>query len=385
MKTSLLLLLAFAAATMHAQTRHDITMTVDGTERQCIVVRPSGAAPANGYPVVFMFHGTSGDGEKFYNISGWKEKGEAEKFITVFPSSLRYCFIDDDDTTKRVSTTKWNCGESQEKKCENVVLKDDIAFVRAIVDTVKRMAPVNDRRIYCSGFSNGGVFTSKLAVEMSDVFAAAACAGGGLHEDDSAMVERPIPMAFTFGDNDRNVVAAFGRAVPFNDTCLGVFRTALTRYMGVQNLAPMFTRDSTVLALVYRFTTPASSGSPSAPLLFGLMKNLNHEYPNGTNYPIAAADFLWTFFSGHSLPSSVGTGSEAAPGVSVYPNPASSYLMLKGSGRMTVTLTTLLGQQAFSATATAGQRIDLPPLARGTYVAEIAGSGARTATVIVIE
>jgi hypothetical protein len=26
-------------------------------------------------PVVFMLHGTSGGGEKFYNISGWKEVG----------------------------------------------------------------------------------------------------------------------------------------------------------------------------------------------------------------------------------------------------------------------------------------------------------------------
>ena len=28
-------------------------------------------------PVAFMFHGTGGDGEKFYNISGWKEKADA--------------------------------------------------------------------------------------------------------------------------------------------------------------------------------------------------------------------------------------------------------------------------------------------------------------------
>lgn len=38
-----------------------------------------------------MLHGTSGDGLKFYNISGWKELVEEENFITVFPSALSWC------------------------------------------------------------------------------------------------------------------------------------------------------------------------------------------------------------------------------------------------------------------------------------------------------
>lgn len=82
-------------ASIPVQTRFDVTMTVESVERQFIVVRPSAPTPAGGYPVVFMFHGTSGDGERFYNISGWKEKGEREGFVTNFPSSWEHCFLND--------------------------------------------------------------------------------------------------------------------------------------------------------------------------------------------------------------------------------------------------------------------------------------------------
>ncbi|MBL7975302.1 MAG: hypothetical protein JNJ85_10340, partial [Candidatus Kapabacteria bacterium] len=55
---------------LHAQ-KITAKVVVEGRVRECIVVRPSGAVPAGGYPMVFMVHGTGGDGEKFYNISGW--------------------------------------------------------------------------------------------------------------------------------------------------------------------------------------------------------------------------------------------------------------------------------------------------------------------------
>ena len=57
--------------------KNRFTTIIDGDTREYYVHVPAaynGTAPA---PVVFMLHGTSGDGENFYNISGWKELGEA--------------------------------------------------------------------------------------------------------------------------------------------------------------------------------------------------------------------------------------------------------------------------------------------------------------------
>ena len=161
MKLYCLLLLALCFTESYAQIRHDITMNVEGVDREFIVARPSGAVPAAGYPVVFMFHGTSGDGERFYLHSGWKEKGEEEKFISVFPSSLEYCVI---DSGRQKRTTKWNNGDLQTVACPGQEFKDDVLFVRRIIDTLRETFRIDTTRLYAAGFSNGALFSRKLAI-----------------------------------------------------------------------------------------------------------------------------------------------------------------------------------------------------------------------------
>src|SRR5688572_21968841 len=57
-------------------------MEVDGYPREYIVYVPAGATARMGageqVPLVLMLHGTGGDGTKFFNISGWREKADAE-------------------------------------------------------------------------------------------------------------------------------------------------------------------------------------------------------------------------------------------------------------------------------------------------------------------
>ncbi|MCB0570845.1 MAG: hypothetical protein KDC66_13815, partial [Phaeodactylibacter sp.] len=81
------------------------TTVIDGDTREYYVHVPTGYDEEQPTPVVFMLHGTSGDGEKFYNISGWKEVGEKENILTVYPSSWHHCIIEDGQT---MNTTKWN-------------------------------------------------------------------------------------------------------------------------------------------------------------------------------------------------------------------------------------------------------------------------------------
>ena len=50
-----------------------------------------------------MFHGSSGNGERFLRISGWREQADRTGLIAVFPTGLRYRML---DTGRRI--TKWN-------------------------------------------------------------------------------------------------------------------------------------------------------------------------------------------------------------------------------------------------------------------------------------
>ena len=65
------------------------------------------AAPSAGHraarPVVFMFHGSTGTGEQFLRVSGWREQADATGLVAVFPTGLRYRVLD----SGRLST-KWN-------------------------------------------------------------------------------------------------------------------------------------------------------------------------------------------------------------------------------------------------------------------------------------
>ena len=59
-------------------------MEIDAEVRNFIIHVPASYEGSTQVPLVLMLHGSGGNGEKFYNILRWAEKGEAENFITVF-------------------------------------------------------------------------------------------------------------------------------------------------------------------------------------------------------------------------------------------------------------------------------------------------------------
>ena len=119
-------------------------------------------------------------------ISGWREQADATGLIAVFPQGLRYRILENG----RLST-KWNdytlasqvdLSERPRGYPESSPWPaDDVGFVDAMVSDLRAELPIDRHRIYASGFSNGGAFTARLAVERSDRLAAAAFSGGGLH------------------------------------------------------------------------------------------------------------------------------------------------------------------------------------------------------------
>ena len=50
----------------------------------------------------------------------------------------------------------------------------------SIIADLRSELPIDRHRVFASGFSNGGAFTARLAVERSTELAAAAFSGGGL-------------------------------------------------------------------------------------------------------------------------------------------------------------------------------------------------------------
>lgn len=88
------------------QGRNDYFISFEEVNRHFIVHVPQTYNEMDSVPIVFVFHGTTGDGERFWKISKWKELGEEEGFISVFPSSWHYLV-----TRVGHMQTKWNTYE----------------------------------------------------------------------------------------------------------------------------------------------------------------------------------------------------------------------------------------------------------------------------------
>jgi poly(3-hydroxybutyrate) depolymerase len=254
---------------------------VDGFPRQFTVYVPE--RPAVPAPVVFMFHGSSGTGEQFLNISGWREQADATGLVAVFPTGLRYRV---NDSGRRV--TKWNSFDLSEHVDMNEKPPgypadapwpaDDVGFTDAILADLEAQLPIDDRRIYASGFSNGSEFAARLAVERSTTIAAAGLAAGGLYEAHAP--DRAVPTSLIVGTLDDRVLEQTGLAE------LPVDRDEL---MAIPEIAAVFDAHvATFGADAFRFT-----------VLPGL-----HHHPNGNAISggFEAAPEFWEFFRRHPLP-----------------------------------------------------------------------------------
>lgn len=192
-------LMAFSALTGQG-TKLRLTTTVDGISREYFLHIPSSYDGKQAVPLVFMLHGTGGDGEKMYNISGWAEVAEKENLIAVFPSSMRYKIVDDGEEK---TTTKWNTLPDASWYLQpGQTGQDDIKFLRKVLREVTAAYKIDLNRMYLNGFSNGGQMAAKCSIEMSDLLAAVCMNAGSFYLDTVYIPSRKIPVLYQVGNAD---------------------------------------------------------------------------------------------------------------------------------------------------------------------------------------
>lgn len=131
-------------------------MLMMGTlQRTYLVHAPPGYTGKTAVPVVFDFHGLSGNGAQQKSLSRWDKVGDSEGFIVVYPDGV---------------DKAWNAGLC----CSDDKTIDDVAFVRAIIAALQTDACIDPKRVYATGCSNGGGMSYKLACEAADVIAGVA-------------------------------------------------------------------------------------------------------------------------------------------------------------------------------------------------------------------
>jgi polyhydroxybutyrate depolymerase len=280
---------------------------VDGFPRRFVAYVPE-TRPTTGRraPVVFMYHGSSGTGEQFLKISGWREQADATGLIAVFPTGLRYRLLENGRRS-----TKWNDGDLSGKidpdekprgyPDEAPFPADDIGFTDAMLAELDAHLPIDRRRIYASGFSNGAEFAAHHAVERSTVLAAAAFSAGGLHAQ--AAPARQIPMSMSLGALDDRVLTQTGLAELPLDPVDILTQPALDAQIET-HLATLRLDPSRYGAVALPRRTELRWPSADPMFQFTMLAGVGHHYPNGgrKSAGFEAAPEFWRFFEAHPLP-----------------------------------------------------------------------------------
>jgi polyhydroxybutyrate depolymerase len=177
------------------------TIPHGGLERAFDLHVPPGYGGAQPAPVVFYLHPLLMD-KSYLKGAGAIAKSDAEGFVAVFPDGVG---------------RSWNggacCGPANGAGKKPLI--DDVGFIRAVVAHVKSVACVDDKRIYATGFSNGGFLSNRLACEAADLFAAVAPVSAVLGLDAAhCNPSRPVPVLALNGTADNLVPYDGGFSMP---------------------------------------------------------------------------------------------------------------------------------------------------------------------------
>jgi polyhydroxybutyrate depolymerase len=161
----LALLCLFAQGARADDSNH--TITVDQTERRYrLHGPPSLKAPT---PLVVVLHGGGGSAESAIAQTGFDAEADRHGFITAYPEGT--------DRARpllnalgKPGLNTWNAGAC----CGTAVEQgsDDVGFIRAMVGEIATRHPLDPKRIYATGISNGGMMAYRLACEASNLVAA---------------------------------------------------------------------------------------------------------------------------------------------------------------------------------------------------------------------
>lgn len=148
------------------------------------------AAPADRpLPLVVAFHGFQSNPDDLRAGTNLAEVARVEQVVVAYPAGR--------EGVELLGTR----GRGWDLRPDQTTDRD---FVRRLLDRLEADRCVDRRRIYATGFSNGGFVASLLACQLAGRFAAVASVSGALDLGACAPA-RPVPILFIYGSGDRVV------------------------------------------------------------------------------------------------------------------------------------------------------------------------------------
>ncbi len=195
MKTTILFLLCFVTFLTTAQETVDGTMTYDDVERVHKIYIPSSYSKETPAPLLLLIHGYSEPAAWILEYTKFKPLAEKHGFIIACPEGkINQAKVPswDFDTTTSTGQLK------------------DIEYINSFMDKLVKDYTIDQKRIYITGFSQGGFMSYIAGCTLSKRIAAIAPVSGAMPSSNlfKCSPVHSTPVIVINGDNDN--------AVPYN-------------------------------------------------------------------------------------------------------------------------------------------------------------------------
>lgn len=166
-------------------------MTSSGQQRTARLVVPPGYDASTSLPLVLVYHGYLEDAARIEASTGMSPIAAQHNLFVVYPQGLGNSF----------NAGPKCCGTGSSSQV------NDVQFTADLLDQLESTLCIDPKRIYATGFSNGGMFASRLGCEMSGRIAAIAPVSGPIATS-SCKPSRPMPVMEFHGTSD--IVVPYG-------------------------------------------------------------------------------------------------------------------------------------------------------------------------------
>jgi len=274
-----------------------VSITVDGLARSFILYLPAGYDQAGKMPLIVAIHGGSGTAEGMIRLANFKTIADREKVILVYPNGIE---------------KNWNDGRPTKP---NQLGINDVSFFNQLCDYLIANHPVDDRRIYATGISNGGFMSSRLGCELSNRIAAIAVNAATIEAitiGPGCNPGRPVPALYIHGTADPLVPFTGGEMTASGTaggTVLSHFQ-AIEKWVSINgctttpvitDLPDIANDGTTIRQRVY------SGGVNGSEVVSYVVLNGGHSWPQGYQYlseliigktsqDMNACEVIWAFF-----------------------------------------------------------------------------------------
>ncbi len=236
-------------------------------------------------PLVLAFHGVGGNGKEMAKMTGLSQLAEQSGFIVVYPDAIR---------------NHWDARRSNQPETTN-----DVGFISALIDDLGQRYTLDPRRIYVTGFSNGGTFAHRLACELSNKITAIAAISATMPENVSRTCQpvKPISVLLMHGTNDA--------IIPYGPPGKGLLSLADTvKYWSTHNrCSPQVVKASLPKSPHISLETYQQCNNETTVTLYTI-EGAEHGWgdsqsrttgtPGKPSQQANASAIIWDFFSKHS-------------------------------------------------------------------------------------